>query len=123
MNNPRRFIRFDWFAHLLIAALAVLSIVLIPLSEGATGFLLILLWPLLGFWQVVSALIMTIRYRDKKRAYYLLAVAIYFLVWIFSIDAYDDWIAFVSLIFAAWYAYLTYKDVTYRTPSFWDLEF
>jgi len=126
MNLPRKFLKFDYGVHLLIGGLAMLFIVLIPLTEGASGFLLLLLWFLLGVWQLLSALVMTIGYRDKKRSYYLLAVVVYFMFLMmpfFSSNPYAEYTIFVSLGFVIWYAYLTYKDATYRTPSFWDLEF
>ena len=125
MRLPRKFLRFDYGVHILFGVLALISAVLIPLSGGKTFWLLILLWPLLGFWQVSSALILTLRYKNKLRAYYLIAVAIYGVVFFAFVSVNKDAIPliFLSLLFAVWYGVLTYKDATYRTPSFWDLEF
>lgn len=126
MNLPRKFLKFDYGVHLLIGGLAILFIVLIPLTEGNSFFLLYPLWLLVGAWQVLSALVMTFGYRDKKRLYYLLAVAVYFGILMLPLPPpipYAEYTIFASLGFAIWYAYLTYKDATYRTPSFWDLEF
>lgn len=126
MNLPRKFLKFDYGVHLLIGGLAILFIVLIPLTEGASFFLLFPLWPLIGAWQLLSALVMTFGYHDERRFYYLLAVVVYFVVlWLFSSSSipYAEYGIFASFGFAIWYAYLTYKDATYRTPSFWDLEF
>jgi len=91
-----------------------------------TIYLMIYVFALLNAWQVLSALILGLGYGDKKRIYYLLAVVVYFVIlWLssFSSIPYSEYTIVASLGFAIWYAYLTYKDATYRTPSFWDLEF
>jgi len=124
MRLPRKFLRFDYGVHILFGVLAFLAAALIPLSDGITFGLLILLWPLLGFWQMFSALILIFKYRDEPRAYYLFAVIAYGIVCALLINtSIGGYTIFLSLGFAVWYAYLTYKDATYRTPSFWDLEF
>jgi len=100
MRLPRKFLRFDYGVHILLGILAVASIVLTPLSDGMFG------------------------YKDETRAYYLLGLMVYVLVCaIVSYTWVGEYMIFLSLGFAGWYAYLTYKDATYRTPSFWDLEF
>jgi len=124
MNLPRKFLKFDYGVHILFGALAALSIVLTPLSEGVSIWLLFPLWFLLGAWQVLSAMFLALAYQNKVRAYYLLAVVVYGIALYFLLSTSGaEYLFFLSLIFAAWYAYQTYKDVTYRTPSFWDLEF
>jgi len=124
MNLPRKFLKFDYGVHVLFGALAALSIVLTPLSEGVSIWLLFPLWFLLGAWQVLSAMVLALAYQNKVRAYYLLAVVVYGIALYFLLSTSGaEYLFFLSLIFAAWYAYQTYKDATYRTPSFWDLEF
>ncbi len=124
MRLPRKFLKFDYSVHILFGALSALSVVLIPLSGGITFGFLIMLWPLLGFWQMFSALILVLKYRDEPRAWYLLAVIVYGILGVLLINtSIGGYTIFLSLGFAVWYAYLTYKDATSRTPSFWDLEF
>jgi len=124
MRLPRKFLRFDYGVHILLGILAVASIVLTPLSDGMSIWFLLPIWFFLGAWQLLSALILVFGYKDETRAYYLLGLMVYVLVCaIVSYTWVGEYMIFLSLGFAGWYAYLTYKDATYRTPSFWDLEF
>jgi len=81
----------------------------------------------LSTWQVLSALILGLGYGDRKRIYYLCAVAV-FITSTFLLEKYYSsyglmLMALIALALSVWYGVLTYKDATYRTPSFWDLEF
>ena len=125
MRLPRKFLKFDYGLHIVFGVLIGLFIALIPLTEGASVMGLALLWFVIGVWQVLSALILVFGYKDRLRAYYLMAVVVYgILYFLFALGhpIYSSAI-FLSVFFAIWYAVLTYKDATYRTPSFWDLEF
>lgn len=128
MRLPRKFLKFDYGLHIVFGLLIGLFIVLIPLTEGASVMGLALLWFVIGVWQVLSALILVLVYKDKMRAYYLLGLALYavsyfyFALWNYN-NFYVEHAFLLTIVFAIWYAVLTYKDATYRTPSFWDLEF
>jgi len=70
-------------------------------------------------------LVLVFGYKDRLRTYYLMAVIVYgifYFIFAWGHPIYDS-SAYLSLLFIVWYAVLTYKDATYRTPSFWDLEF
>lgn len=124
MKLPRKFLKFDYGVHILLGVLVVLTVVLIPLTKGTSAWYILPSLFLLGAWQLLSALILTLGYQDKMRALYLLAVAIYVVVCLLLENfLIGDYIIFYGMPLAVWYAYLTYKDATYRTPSFWDLEF
>lgn len=125
MNSPRSFLKIDYAIHLAFGVLALLSAVSTLLIGEKVFWLLILLWPLLGAWQVISALVLGFRFQDETRLRYLLFVAIYFLILFFvaSIDYFAAFWLCASLVLAIWYAHKTYKDATYSPKSFWDLEF
>lgn len=126
MRLPRKFLKFDYWLHIFFGVLIVAAIVLLPISDGMSIWGLVYLIPLLVFWQSLSALILTLAYRNKMRIYYLLAVVAYAILnYIFNHYNYPlvGSQIFVLPILAVWYGVLTYKDATYRTPSFWDLEF
>jgi len=125
MRLPRKFLKFDYWVHILFGVLIGLCIVLIPLYKGTSLVALAWLWFIIGVWQVFSALVMTLGYRNKKRLYYLLAVVLYLSIFLLTLQRFpfSEYFIFLSLGFAVWYAYITYKDATYRKPSFWDLEF
>lgn len=125
MRLPRKFLKFDYGVHILFGVLLATCIVLVPFSEGMSIWGLFPLWFLLGAWQVLSALLMTFGYHNKNRLHYLLLVAVYLFVLCLPLPSFlfSEYFIFLSPGFAGWYAYMTYKDATYRTPSFWDLEF
>lgn len=124
MKLPRKFLRFDYGVHILFGVLLVFSIVMAPLSYGTSLIAFLYCCPPLWIWQVFSALVLSLGYQNKIRTYYLLATAtIGAACLLFESSLMGEYIVFLWFPLAAWYAYLTYKDATYRTPSFWDLEF
>ena len=127
MKDAYKFLKTDYRVHLGFAGLAAVLLLLMPFTEGGSGVILLLLWPFLGLWQVVSALVLSVRFGDKIRSKYLLIVAAYFVV-LFLMSFIDfGGIAGIWLLgsipLAGWYAYQTYKDASYNPKSFWDLEF
>ncbi len=124
MTLSRKFLKFDCGVHILFGILAVFSIVMIPLSWGTSLIAFFYCFPLLMMWQLFSALLFVFIYQNKARAYYLLAMVTYGVACLFLEGTFmGDYIVLLCLPLIIWYAYLTYKDATYRTPSFWDLEF
>ncbi len=121
MRLPRKFLKFDYYIHALFGLVMFSMLFMIPY----TIYLLIYAFALLSIWQVLSALILGLGYSDRKRIYYLCAVAVFIIIIMLLQHYYSLYalLAFMALALNAWYGVLTYKDATYRTPSFWDLEF
>lgn len=122
MRLPRKFLKFDCSVQLLFGFSAGLMLMGFPY----TIYLIIYLWMLLGMWQVLSALVLILGYKDRTRIYYLCSVIAYIAFLVVSnsnMRFYIPIMVLSAIALSIWYAYLTYKDATYRTPSFWDLEF
>ncbi len=129
MKIPKKFLEFDF-------RIQVLFVAFIPVILSLTFFnssfflLMLILWFIVGLWQVISALILTLGYGIESRKKYLLFVAIYFLalyisisVLSFSINIPGILLLVMSIPVAIWYGYMTYKDKNRVPKSFWDLEF
>lgn len=73
METKKWLLKTDYYVQLImLVGLITCTISIIGIIYAAFG-----LFPF-GVWQVVSALVLGIRYRDKKRLYYLVIVALYF---------------------------------------------
>jgi len=120
MNLPRKFLKFDYYVHALFGVVMLCML----FDFYYTIYLMIYVFALLNAWQVLSALILGLGYGDKKRIYYLCTLAV-LITLTFLLEGYYSLglIALMILALSVWYGVMTYKDATYRTPSFWDLEF
>ena len=74
METKKWFLKTDYYFQLImLTGLVICTVSVVGIIYAAFG-----LFPF-GLWQVVSALVLGIGYRDKKRLYYLGVVTLYFI--------------------------------------------
>ena len=119
MDTKYRLLQFDfWIQSILGAAILACFVSVYGFFFG--------IWGLIPFGavQVMSGLIFSVVYRDKKRLLYLLYVAVFFLLWYASytfrysansewIDGFNIMLCFVPPTLGFWYFTLTRLD--YKT--------
>lgn len=134
----KKFLQFDAFAQGIIGLFIIASLLVTLITWEAWLIWGMLAWLLLGFWQVVSALITWLLMGLRNRVYYLLAVLGYGLIAAGMVALESggvfaggkDWwfivtFALLPIPYAIWYFQATlraWKSSESPAPrTFWDL--
>jgi hypothetical protein len=134
----KKFLQFDAFAQGIIGLFIIATLLVTLITRDAWLIWGLFSWMLLGFWQVVSALITWLLMGLRNRGYYLLAVLAYGLIaaGIISLESRGlftgdkDWWFLATFIllpvpYAIWYfraTFRTWKSSESPAPrTFWDL--
>ncbi len=116
MDTKYRFLLFDyWIQTILGVAILACCVTVYGIYFGVLGLI-----PF-GAVQVLSGMIFTMLYRDKKRLFYLLSIVVFFLLWYcsyaMSYDSYSEFIEVFNAILCiipptlgVWYYRLTRSD-------------
>ena len=137
MDFYKNFLKIDLAAQVILMGL-VIAMLIIALFTVETDYVAkgIAIETLLGFWQVTSAFLIGMIYKNEERWKYLKFVFFYFISLAGSIslciELFNEpsniligfMLVFIPMIYAFWYLFRTYIDlkaVLNRPRSFWDL--
>lgn len=130
---------FDAVLQGITLAIIIFSILSFFIFNGGILFLALLAWMFLGFWQLLSSILVGFIFHQKNRRYYLLAVVGYFAIaGILTLIAnefvsdyfYRDILMFFSWLLlpipmAIWYFVATLRSMNPSwqpiPKSFWDI--
>lgn len=135
----KKFLLFDVVLQGITLAIILFSVLSFFIFNGGILFLALLAWMFLGFWQLLSSILVGFIFHQKNRRYYLLAVVGYFAIAsILTLVAnefvsdyfYRDILMFFSWLLlpipmAIWYFVATLRNMNPSwqpmPKSFWDI--